>query len=511
MAVTFKHNGISPAPQKFYGAPEAITASANAYGHQAAAQAAAQQARQGTNQAALGAQGGILQTLYSQPGQFAGALANAAGNATQAIGYGAQGMGQAAQGMGLAAQGLGGLGQGYGTVAQAMSNERSNWFGANAMAEAARQAGLANQGVAGMGAYGNAATAAQQTQAMQTTGYMKALSDMMAAQQAGVTGLGQANQSAVAALGAAGQNALSGFGQASQGAAGQIGAAGQGAASKVGAADMVSSALGGLMGGDGGFQATGTNGPIASGSYTGSGPGSFSFSSSQNAAGREMPRDMLRESLTDLASRDQAYRGQFAGQNAAGMDQLERGHAANLGASQVSSDDYRRQLAQGFYSQAGQPRAMLNDTRMGLQGMMAQGMGSQNAGMNQFYRAQLDPRNRGDYNPMLSGLGDLGGRISGAIGQMGGIAGSIGTMARSGANQANSAAGAIQNLWKKSLGQTGAFGGEGPLSGMFGQKGVSPVRTRNGMPLMSPADQAMYQAQQAQKMKEAQSLMAGLR
>lgn len=478
MAVRFNHNGIAAAPTNFYGNPASWAPTAAAYGSQANAQAQAHSANQSVNQQRLAGQAGILQTIYSQPGQFAGALAQAGGNSAQAAGYGAQGMGQAAQGMGQAAQGMGlaaqgyaGLGQGYGSIAQAMGNERSNFYGANAMAEAARQAGLANQGAAGLGAYGNASTAAQQTQAMQTTAYMKALSDMMAANQAGITGLGQANQSAVAGLGAAGQNALGGFGQASQGAAGAIGAAGQGAASKVGSAQMVTGALGGLLGGDGSFQATGVNGPIASGSYTGAGPGGFNFSSTTDASAIGMPREMMGNSLNDLAARDAAYRQQFAATQDQGMGQLERGHGANLGAMMGGNDAYRQQLGQGFFSQAGQPRAILNDSLRGIQGLMGQGMGAQNYGMNQFYATQNDPRNRGNYNPMLAGINQLGGQLGGAIGQIGGIAGqiggvagSIGNMARAGMRESGNTASSIMNLWERGLGGTGAFGGEGPLA-----------------------------------------------
>lgn len=223
---------------KFYGTPEAINAAAQAHSATANATAAAQTAAYGAEGQRAQAQGQVLQGLYQQPGQFAAAL-------------GQMGAGQS-QAAGMIGAGYGNLGQAYGAIGQAMSNERSNLYGANAAAESARQAGMANLGTGAMAAYGGAANQALQSQAMQSTAYYKALSDMMAANQGAVSGMGRAQ--------------------------------------------VVAGAMPSL-GGSGGFSAYGVDGPIASGSY-----GGVNYAGSKPDGG---------QALSALSSGDQAYRDQL--------------------------------------------------------------------------------------------------------------------------------------------------------------------------------------------------------
>lgn len=271
---------------RYDGTPQQIGAALQSHQADVAAGAA-------TNQARFDAEGKVLSTLYSQPGQFADAISRTGGNQ--------------AQGLGMLGAGYGGVASGYGSVAQAMANERSNFYGANAMAEAARQAALGNVGTGAMAAYGGAGNQALQSQAMQSTAYMKALSDMMASNQSALSGLGRAQ--------------------------------------------VVAGSLPG-----GGFSATGTEGPIASGSYgTSAGTG---------------------------------------GQSA--LSALSAGDAA-----------YRNQLRQGFESQADVPRQTLADILMGVRGLSNDSALQLGGGMNQFYATQNDPRNRSDYTGALAGLGGL--------------------------------------------------------------------------------------------------------
>lgn len=226
-----------PKTYKFGGSPAGISAAAQAHSADASLRAAMANANAQATSSRNAAEGAILSTLYSQPGAFAGAL-------------GMVGAGRS-QGLGMLGSGLGSLGQGYGAAAQAMANERSNFYGANAMAEAARQAGLANLGAGAIGAYGGAANNAMQTQAMQSTAYMKALSDMQAANQGALGGLGRAKTVAAALPG-------------------------------------------------GGFNATGVTGPIASGSYGGGGQAGGSFMSALTD-GDKAYRDQLQSGFTSQA------------------------------------------------------------------------------------------------------------------------------------------------------------------------------------------------------------------
>lgn len=326
---------IRPGQFQFHGSPEAIAAASQAHNAYMGAQAQTNMANAQAAAAKTGALGNVLGTIYQQPGQFA----NAIGQIGSA----------AAQGMTGVGAGYAGLGQGYGSVAQAIGNERSNFYGANAMAEAARQAGLANANTGAMAAYGGAANNALQAQAMQSTAYMKALSDMMAANQGAVSGLGRAQ--------------------------------------------VVAGALPG-----GGFTATGRGGPIASGGMGGGGV--------LGGAG----------ALSALSSGDRAYR-----------EQLER----------------------GLTSQAGVPGQTLADVLSGVQDLYSRGAGDMGAGMNQFYGAQNDFRNRGDYSGVLGGLAGLGSRLGSLRQQMSSDGGALD---------------ALRSLWNNSMGRVGAFAGGPKLS-----------------------------------------------
>jgi hypothetical protein len=212
----------------------------------------------------LGDQGAAYSNNY---GAYSGGLTNANNALAGTMGAYTQGLGElgksGAQTFGYLGQGLQGLGNAYtgayggyagalGEIGKAMSSERSGFYNANATAEAARQAALGNIGTASLGSYGQAANSALGAWAQNQQAYNQALA-----------GLGSSNQTALAQAAASRNAALGGMGGAYADLGGRLGAAS--------ALGNISFGFGG--GGGDGFSATGPGGTIASGSYGGDGGG----------------------------------------------------------------------------------------------------------------------------------------------------------------------------------------------------------------------------------------------
>ena len=158
---------------------------------------------------------------------------------------------------GANANAYGTYGQGIQGLAQQQASQAAQQAQANAMIESARQAGLGNIGSAALSAYGNAANQGLAAWATNQSAYNKALSDMNAAQQSGISQLGQSRNTALGQLGSA-------YGQGIAGAA------------PAGVAASASGNMGGGMGGMGGgggneFQADVGGENFATGSYDGTG------------------------------------------------------------------------------------------------------------------------------------------------------------------------------------------------------------------------------------------------
>lgn len=333
---------------------------------------------------AMDAVGNIMQGAYGALGQLGNAQANAYGG--YAAGLGALGQG-AAQNLGYLGQGLAGIGnaqagaygaysQGLGEIGKSIAQERAGFYGANAGAEAARQAALGNIGTAALSAYGGAANNAMSSWAQNQLAYNQALAGLGSANQTGLSQLGQSRNAALGSLG----NAYAGLG-------GKLAAA-----SAIGDLNLN---MGGVGGGDG-FQATGPNGQIASGSYGATGPGGISLTASKNPG-------------QDIGA--PAYAGLSGVQN-------------NLMASDISdsmnrnyADSMNRLDAQHATSR-GMPSQMLGQTLSGLMTLGQDAYGQVRGGMNQFYATQNDPRNRGDYGGILSqlagGFQDVGRSLDGS-------------------------------------------------------------------------------------------------
>jgi hypothetical protein len=346
--------------------------------------------------------GAIGSTAYSQPGQFAGALGNNFGNYTQGL----TGLGN--DYTNLYGQYSGGLG----SVAQAQANERSNWYGANAMAEAARQGAVGNLGSAALGAYGSAANSALGAWAANQQAYNQAAANMHTA-----------NQEGLANYGASRNNALGNLGNAYAGLGGKLAGANA-------VANLSFGMGGGQVGGGGGFAASGPNGPVASGSYDGSGlgPSGFSINGSRGTGG----------GMSGIAS-----------QGFGGLNNLQNNLMAGdiTGSLNQQAQAGRDQLDSQQYSSRGMPSQMLDQTLGGLLDLGKQGYGAASSGMNQYYGAMTDPRNRADFSGVLSGLNSgfhsSNANLRGLQGQMG-----------AGYTSANNN---INNLWDRSMGQTGFF------------------------------------------------------
>lgn len=350
----------------------------------------------GTFGAGLGAVGqGFMQGVAQQGNAYADAYGGLAS--------GLQGMGQSAsQGLGYFGQGLSGLGgsqagafqgygqglaglanaqagayqgytQGLGGVANAIGQERSNFYNSNSLAEAARQAALGNIGTAALSSYGGAANNALQAWAQNQLAYNQALA-----------GLGTTNQTALSQLGQSRNAALGSLGNAYSSLGGRLGAA-----SAIGNINFNLSDSGSQPTGGGGFQATGPDGEIASGTYGGSSGGLGGLTASGS-------RVSDTSQIQNIAA--PAY---------AGLSSLRD----NLMASDIS-DSMNRNLADSMnrldaqhYSSRSMPSQMLGQTLSGLMTLGRDAYGQVRGGMNQFYSTQNDPRNRGDYSGIMNAMG----------------------------------------------------------------------------------------------------------
>jgi hypothetical protein len=311
----------------------------------------------------------VATTALAQPAMFAGHMAN---------NYGA-------------------YSAGLSSLAQAKANERSNWYGANAMAEAARQGTMGNIGSSMLGAYGGIGNSALAAWAQNQTAYNKAASEMHTANQMGMSQYGQSRNSALGQLGSA-------YGDVSRGLGGAA------------AVGDLSANFGGSFGGGGGggsgFSASGPGGGLASGSFGGGGGGGGDgFFGSIN---RRTDNSML----PGVAS---GVFGGMGGVNNSLMDtdlpnRLDRG--ADLG---------RRQIDDQHYSSRMMPSMMMGQAAGDIANLGGMGIGASMAGMNQFYGAQTDPRNRANFDGVLSGLnsgfnntrGDIRGLYDNSIGRSG--------------------------------------------------------------------------------------------
>ena len=357
----------------------------------------------GTKNTAVGQ---IASTLIGQPAAFADTLGKNYGNyanASQGYFQGLAGLGGAqANTYAAYAGGLGNL-----ATAQANANNNNQLLntGYNSMAEAARQGALANLGSAALGAFGSASGSALGAWAQNQSAYNKMLSDLGAANQAGLSQLGQSRNAALGGLGAAYAKA----------------GAGLAAADAIGSMDF-----GG--GGGGGFQATGTDGEIASGSYGGSRGGRASRSSALSGIGDQMFGG-LDATRGDLNSTDI-------------QDRMDANYGNTLGMA-----NYQHMTSRGMPSQ------MLGQTLDGLTSLNRMNVDASSRGMDQYYDnvtpIRTRPGNEIAVNDVLSGLTygyrDSSDRLGGLQSQMGSGWGD----ATRGFNEANSQ---VAGLFDRSLG-----------------------------------------------------------
>ena len=308
---------------------------------------------------------------YAQmAGAYPNALSGLYGSAAQAF----AGYGQGLTGMSNAqANNYGAYAGGMGNLANAFANEASARYGANAMAEAARQGAAGNIGSSALGAYGNIGGQALQAWAQNQASYNNAMSQMHGANQYSASQLGQSQNAALAGLGNAYANAAGAIAPSS--VAGDI-------------AFNFSDGGGGGYGG-GGFNATGPDGYIGSGSYGGGGGagGGMNFTGSRKTTpgnlqpvvdatygGIDRTRDAVadRQSFADLLNNGNA-----------GLDRLDAQHSTS------------REM----------PGQMMQQGLGGLMMLGNQAYGNSNRGMDQFYGAQRES----DSSPYLMSLaGQMG-------------------------------------------------------------------------------------------------------
>lgn len=202
--------------------------------------------------------GGVLASALGAMGNTGAGIGNAMGQAGTGYmqGLGAQGANHT-NAYGAYTQGIGDLGRsqtgnfnayagGLGQIGQAMAADRAGFYGANAGAEAARQVALGNIGSSALSAFGGASNKALESWAQNQMAYNQALS-----------GLGLANQTGLSQLGQSRNTALGNLGSSYADLGGRMAAAG-----------ALSNLNFGTPGS--GFNATGPGGEIASGSYGGS-------------------------------------------------------------------------------------------------------------------------------------------------------------------------------------------------------------------------------------------------
>lgn len=352
-------------------------------------------------------------------GKFADAYGNIYGNAMQGISTGLSGIGKSH------ADTYGAYAGGLGNVAQAMANERSNYYTSNAMAEAARQQSLGNMGVAALSNYGGAANSALAAWAQNQMAYNKAASD----------------------LGVANQNALSQYGSSRNSALGNLGGAYATLGGKGAAAGVLSglnlnmsggfNGLGGGLGNGNAFNAYGPNGPIASGSYGAYGGGGNGMSGGYSGSLSMTPTDVT-PYLTPAYQGLGGLQGNLMAGDITGS--LNNNYASGM---QSLNDQHATSRAM--------PSQMLDQTLGGLMTLGNQGYGQIANGMNQFYSNQSDPRNRADFGGVLD---RLAGGYETANTSIGTLPSQLKDMY---ATTLGDAAGGLGSLYDKSLGRIDFF------------------------------------------------------
>lgn len=412
-------------PINLFGSPDHAKAAA---GVMAATYPAVVNQAGAMQQQAMATPAAFGQTMGGMFGAYAGGLGSQGNNYTNAYGAYTQGMGDLGRSQtGMYNSYAGGLGQ----IGQAMAADRAGFYGANAGAEAARQVALGNIGSSALSAFGGASNKALESWAQNQLAYNQALAQLGTANQAGLSQLGQSRNAALGSLG----NAYASLG-------GRLGAA-----SVLGNLNFNISDSGGGPGGSG-FQATGPNGEIASGSYgSGGGLGGFSASGSRTSDTSQ---------LQSIGA--PAYAGMGSAQH-------------NLMASDIS-DSMNRNYTDGMdrldaqhYSSRNMPSQMLGQTLSGLMTLGRDAYGQVRGGMDQFYATQNDPRNRADYGGMAdrlaTGYGNASGRLDSYAGQIGNAFGTTGDNIRSVSDTLRSGYGqatrALRGLFDDSIGRLDMF------------------------------------------------------
>lgn len=471
---------------------------------QAAAQenAAAAAANGQVNAARMNSEGNTLATLWQQPAAFATSMGDLYGN--YAANTGAQG-GNYANTYGALNQGLASLGNSgaadYGAYAQGLSNlsgarsqNLGNMYAAQGMGEVARQQALSNIGSAALGAYGGASNAAMQALALQQQAYNAAMGQGLTANQNAMSALGQSRNNALANLASAYSPVA--------GAAAQLGAAGL-AASRYENADSYSreEALSQQRsGGSGsatarsnayatagdaaspyassGFQASGPEGTIASGRYSGQGGGSgLGMYGSKTSSG-----DQRQSNYADAmsgGSRTNRTSTRSGPQMDAFNSSLQAGMAGIGGVlgglrdtrSDVMDNSYMNALKEtsardlaalqsagsGF---SGVPRSMLADTLSGLSQLGRQGYRASANGMNQFYdnlrSASAGDPTRDAMNMLAGGFASRSSALDGLRGDMnagyGNAVGNINNVGSALSSGYGSARSDVQEIYDGSVG-----------------------------------------------------------
>lgn len=288
---------------------------------------------------------------------------------------------QALSGLGQqSASSLNAYGAGMGNIALAQANEGAARYGAMGQTAAANQLANANIGTAALGAYGGMGNAAMAAWAANQQAYNQA-----------AMGMQNSNQRAMSDLGMSRNQALGGLG----GAYGDIGKAlAAGAAISNLNLDMGGNFGGGGGGSSGGFSATSPSGPVASGSFGGSGsglnPGDFyarlNRSSENSGAGATATAGPL-GGLAALQGNimDNSVANSILAQSQTGWDSLNSQHATSRNMPSMMMD----QGLAGIHALSQQPYQQLQ------------------RGMNDFYTNSN--RTRGNYgqfaNLLTQGLG----------------------------------------------------------------------------------------------------------
>lgn len=322
----------------------------------------------------------------------------------------------AAQNYGSLMGGLGGIGQAIG----GMGGQHSTAL-----------AGLANALAQNYGAFGNAAQGIAGAAAQDATGYYQAMGGATGANQAA---LGNLWTQAMSSLGGMGnalaesmgrgqtgyQQSLAGMQGANQEAVSSYGKSRLDNIGRLGAADSLSNInfdFGGGGGGGIGFQATGPQGPIASGQYGGGNGGDGGMSGSLRREGGNMSPYLD-------ALKDNSVLAQLAESDMEARNRLDR-------QQDLYRQDYSNMFGQGM---------------LGMMGMGREGTAALRQGMSDFYgnvsqnrpnfSTYLDQARQG-FNQSSRDIRDVGRRMtSDYSGSMGALAG-LATQMGSGMREAN--------------------------------------------------------------------------